>query len=71
MILSAGYSGNQFIFTWSTTANQMYRIQYTTNLVQNVWADLGDAIIATGSSASVSNTVSNLQMFYRASLIPQ
>lgn len=68
---SAACASNRFTFTWSTTASQIYQIQYTTNLVQNVWANLGGAVVATGSSATLSDTVSNSQMFYRASLVPR
>lgn len=71
LIQSASRSSNRFTFTWSTVAHQMYQIQYTTNLVRNVWANLGNPFMATDSTASISCTISNWQMFYRASLIPQ
>jgi len=34
VIQSAAKSGNAVTFTWSATSNQMYQIQYKTNLAQ-------------------------------------
>ncbi len=64
-IQSAKRSGNLFTFTWSATPAQAYQVQYTTNLTQDVWANLGGAIAATNSVATASDSITNSEMFYR------
>jgi hypothetical protein len=71
VIQPATPTGNSFTFTWNSTASQIYQIQYTTNLVQNVWANLGFPVVASGSTTTMSDPISsNSQMFYRACIIP-
>jgi hypothetical protein len=69
-IQSAAQSGNLFTFTWSATANQMYQIQSTTNLSQNVWSNVGAPLTATGSTASGSDTIASWPTFYRIMVVP-
>jgi O-glycosyl hydrolase len=69
-IQSAQQSGNSFTFTWSAAQYQMYQIQYTADLTQNVWTDLGGPITATNSTATASDSISNSQKFYRVVLLP-
>jgi O-glycosyl hydrolase len=70
VIQSTGQSGNSFTLTWSTAAAQMYQIQRTTNLAQNAWINSGSPIIATNSTATASEIISNSQEFYRVVLLP-
>jgi hypothetical protein len=70
VIQSDGQSGNLFVFTWSAAATQMYQVQFTTNLAQNAWTDLGSPIAATNSTASAFDAMSNSQKFYRVVLLP-
>jgi sugar lactone lactonase YvrE len=67
---SAAKSGNSFTFTWSATSNQMYQIQYATNLEQHVWLNLGSPITATNLTATASDPISVPQKFYRVTLFP-
>ena len=47
---------------------QTYQIQYTTNLAPANWIDLGAPINATSNTVTVSDTILNPQIFYRAVL---
>jgi hypothetical protein len=49
----------------------MYQVQFTTNLAQNAWTDLGSPIAATNSTASAFDAMSNSQKFYRVVLLPK
>ena len=68
--LSAARIGNSFAFTWSATTSEMYQVQSTTNLSRNAWVNLGAPIVATGSTASGSNTVTACPTFYRLLVVP-
>jgi hypothetical protein len=64
--------GGTLTFTWNTTAGQTYQVQYTTNLTQTDWSNLGNAITATNVTTTVSDTntlVSFPQKFYRIVLL--
>ncbi|MGP8235739.1 MAG: beta strand repeat-containing protein, partial [Limisphaerales bacterium] len=70
VIQSVQQSGNSVVFTWSTTADLAYQVQYTTNLNQSVWANLGSPITAIGSTATASDYLTNAQTFYRIVALP-
>ena len=70
VIQSVQQSGNSIVFTWSTTADQAYQVQYTTNLNQRVWSNLGSPITATGPTAAASDYLTNAQTFYRIVALP-
>ena len=69
VIQSAIQSANLFTFTWNTTENQLYQVQYTTNLAENAWFNLGYPIVATNSTTTASDLMSSQQVFYRVSLV--
>jgi hypothetical protein len=48
----------------------MYQVQFTTNLTQNDWTNLGGPIATTNSTASASDFMFNSQKFYRIVLLP-
>jgi subtilase family serine protease len=63
--------GNRIVFTWNTLAGIKYQAQYQTNLLQTNWLDLGDTLIATNSTITVSDTAAaGGQKFYRLLLSP-
>jgi hypothetical protein len=66
----AGQSGGLFTFTWSATPGQMYQIQYLTNLSQTNWTAFGGTITATNSALTASDSITNLQRFYRVVPLP-
>ena len=70
VIQSAQQSGNLFTLTWSATATQVYHVQYTTNLTESAWANLGGPIAATNSIATASDSISESQKYYRVVLLP-
>lgn len=52
--------------TWSAAPGTSYQLQYSTNLIQNVWLNLGSQTNATGSNVTVTDTSpSDRQRFYR------
>lgn len=65
VIQSAKRSGSLFTLTWTSAPVETYQVQYATNLSQSNWANLGQPIAATNSTATASDTISNLQKFYR------
>ena len=71
-ILATVQSGDSFTFAWSAISNQMYQVQSTTSLNQANWTNLGGAIAATNSIATISEPVSttNSGQFYRIVLLP-
>ena len=67
---SVGRSGNAISFTCSTTPAEMYQVQCLTNLTQTNWVNLGSAFRATNYSTTISDTLTNAQMFYRIEQLP-
>jgi hypothetical protein len=59
-------NGGTFSFNFGAVPGQTYQVQYTTNLAPANWINLGSTISATNSTISVSDTVRNPQLFYRA-----
>jgi len=69
--LNIAQSNTTFYFTWNTATNQVYQIQYTTDLVSSNWHNLGAPITATNNSAAATDTVApGSQRFYRVSWTP-
>jgi hypothetical protein len=64
-----GHSDGWFTFTWSATPGQMYQVQYVTNLSQTNWTTCGSTITATNSAPTASDSITNLQRFYRVVLL--
>jgi hypothetical protein len=55
---------------WSATSGQTYQVQFTTNLAQPNWTDLG-IVTATNSTATISDTLgASSQRFYRTLWLP-
>jgi hypothetical protein len=70
LLQSESWSSNKFTFTFSSVSNQMYQIQYSTNLALNIWSNLGPPITATNSFTTVSDTNSAPFRLYRLTLYP-
>jgi len=58
-----------FNFTWSSVAGQMYQVQCACALGPTNWNALGSPIVATNSTTTTNDTISNLQQFYRVVLL--
>ncbi len=64
-------NGNAVVFIWSGVSNYVYQLQYTTNLSQTSWIDLGDAITATNDTVTSSNILGpDPSRFYRVIGVP-
>ena len=62
-----------FNLTWNAVSGLVYQVQYTTNLLQPNWLNLGPSMTANNSTLTVSDTngpSSSPQRFYRVLLIP-
>jgi len=59
------------LLDWNTGAGRTYQAQYTTNLSQPRWTNLGSAVLATNITAAASDSISQTQQrFYRVLLVP-
>jgi hypothetical protein len=67
---TASHSGNSITLTWSTTPTVMYQVEFTTNLSQTNWTNLGSPIRATNFTWTASDTTTNSQKFYRIDQLP-
>jgi streptogramin lyase len=54
-----------FTMTWSAFPNQTYQVQFKTNLLQSSWSNLGDPVVATTTSATATDAITDSQRFYR------
>jgi hypothetical protein len=58
--------GGTVSLTWTATALEAFQVQYTTNVAQTNWSNLGTNITATDSTATASDpVVPGQQRFYR------
>jgi hypothetical protein len=63
--------GNAVGFTWNAMSGLAYQVQYTTNLSQPDWINLGGPIQATNGFLNASDTIgSGPHRFYRLFLLP-
>jgi len=58
-----------FTFSWNALAGQSYQAEYKTNIVQTNWTDFGSPITATNGTMAASDLMTNLQRFYRVTLL--
>ena len=64
-------SNNGIQFSWTAMSGLAYQVQYTTNLFQPNWINLGSPIPATGSSVTATDTPgTDAQRFYRLMVLP-
>lgn len=55
---------------WRTVAGAAYQVQTTPNLKSATWTNWGAAITTTGTLATVTDTITNSQRFYRVVVRP-
>jgi hypothetical protein len=71
-IQSAAAVNGTLQLAFSAVPGAEYRLQYTTNLAQGEWSDLGNIITATTNPMPDSGTIGpDPQRFYRVVLLPQ
>jgi uncharacterized repeat protein (TIGR03803 family) len=64
-------TNNLLTLTWSASTGQRYQLEYTTNLNQLTWSNLGGPITAANATATASDMIGpDPQRFYRVMLLP-
>jgi hypothetical protein len=64
---------SSFSLTWNSASGLSYQLQYTTDLAQPNWINLGSPVVATGNSLTVTDGSAGsatTQRFYRLILAP-
>jgi len=71
-ITSFAFDGTNISLTWYAASNRMYRVQWTTNLVNGPWIDLPGDVRANSFTASRTDPATNTsnEYFYRVELLP-
>jgi hypothetical protein len=64
-------SGGSITLIWSTIPQESYQVQYSSTLFASNWANFTNAIIATNSTAAITDTLANSHRYYRVLLVPQ
>jgi hypothetical protein len=68
---NANWDGNQFVFTFPSLAGQTYQVEYNTNLTDSTWIPIGDPISGTGAQISMTNSITEPQMYFRLHILQQ
>lgn len=66
-------SGNDVHLSWTTAPGLIYQVQYTANLIQPNWLNVGSSFVAIGYSSSIVDAgafSSSPQRFYRLVVMP-
>ncbi|HYA78936.1 MAG TPA: protease pro-enzyme activation domain-containing protein [Candidatus Nitrosopolaris sp.] len=59
-------TNNAIQFTWNSLMGLVYQVQYSTNLVQTNWINLGSSVTATNFTLTATNSIGRgTQRFYR------
>jgi hypothetical protein len=58
------------VITWSAVSNGTYRVQFNPVLNTTNWTDLAGDVIATGNTASKTDTMTTTNRFYRVRVLP-
>jgi subtilase family serine protease len=69
-ILPSVASSGGFTLSWRTVAGFSYQVQFASNLGAANWSNFGPAIAGSGSVATVSDSFTNAQRFYRVIVLP-
>jgi hypothetical protein len=64
-------SDGSITIRWATVAGKSYRVQYSSNLEEPIWNDLGSDVTASGSTATQADvTTAGTERYYRVVLSP-
>ena len=70
-IQSFSYTNCTATLCWNTLTNETYQVQYSTNLLDADWTDLGDPVSPTNTTATLIDAYSmDPQRFYRIMVVP-
>jgi subtilase family serine protease len=65
------HTSSTFGFSWNAVPGTVYQLQYTTNLSQSAWLDLGGAITAADVTVSTNDVIGpDPHRFYRLMVLP-
>ena len=68
---SVAQTEGELTFAWSAVTGRTYQVQYTTDLLQTNWSNLGSPTLATNATMSASDSAGpDPQRFYRIALLP-
>ncbi len=69
-VMQATLAGTTVNLMWNSVPGASYQVQYTTNLEQQNWVDLGGAISASASTTTTNDvSPTDLQRFYRLQVV--
>ncbi|HUC85089.1 MAG TPA: S53 family peptidase, partial [Candidatus Acidoferrales bacterium] len=68
--ITSSLSAGNLLITWTTQPRVSYQLQYATSLIPADWSNLGPATNATGSVASMVDSLTNAERFYRVLVVP-
>jgi len=60
---ASGFSQDNYVLNWNSTAGTEYQIQSSIDLTS--WANVGSAIVGSGETMTWANHITNSQAFYR------
>jgi hypothetical protein len=66
---SSGQTNSVCSLAWAAVSGHTYQVQYTTNIAQPVWLNLGGPCATTNGIVTASDGVTNAQRFYRLMLV--
>jgi hypothetical protein len=71
VIQSIKLSNNVVTLTWASVAGRTYRAQYNSNLLTSTWSNIVPDVLASGPTATATNSVGTTpRRFYRVLLLP-
>jgi hypothetical protein len=71
VIQSIALLGGKVILTWSAVSNDVYAVQYKTNITSTNWVNIAPNVTASGPTASITNAIgTSPQQFYRVLVLP-
>jgi hypothetical protein len=68
---SAALSADKVSISWTATSGVAYQVQYNSSLTATNWTNLDGLVVATNATASMTDSITNSQRFYRVLLVPQ
>lgn len=69
-LATVSQSGGAFNIGWNVPQGQICQIQYTTNLTQSGWINLGGPVTVTSGTVCATDSLGNSQCFYRLVVLP-
>jgi len=70
-VMQATLTGATVNLSWNSIPGGSYQVQYTTNLEQQSWVNLGGSITASASTTTTNDiSPGDLQRFYRLQVLP-